>query len=546
MNEQQPYEKHLADKLHHLPPPGDIDGHWDQMKILLEKEMPRGGGIPNRRRWWILGVAIGILFLATWLSGEHFGEGKGPGDQVVNAAPAAKGGESKTIVPGKTDRPAGEQVPPRDEGYADAGAGKQPAAASEGTVADKDRPDKSRGEPVAAAGNEDASHLEKSVAKNYKNEKRTAVDEAIITPDNNNNSTRNKIKSLRSPKGKNTQKGNTTLLPDDAIASRREDGAAKDKGNKPGKNNDKLIVMSKAPDSKPAEENIRSSHVKAPLRYIDSKPAPALHPGPQIQKDYAVTSGLLPSRPALPATAAKKKITRSREAGTFAAGFTLPLAFPLGDQRAMGYNYWGGHNTVSDYLPSPQLQYHLNEKTFLQTEAQFLAPQFIRTTLLRNDISGQSGGYYTSHSTYARKLYYFNVPVSIHFSPFPGFYMGSGLQYSALLGGVISNEERKWSPGGANMLVKEEYGSFRKSAYSNMIRSDEFRLLLDANYYWNQFTVGLRYNQALTNYISFRLAPSTPYSFEKNRGLQFYMRYNLWEQAKGANNNKTKTLLTLK
>jgi hypothetical protein len=120
------------------------------------------------------------------------------------------------------------------------------------------------------------------------------------------------------------------------------------------------------------------------------------------------------------------------------------------------------------------------------------------------------------------------------------------LQYSALLGGVISNEERKWSPGGANMLVKEEYGSFRKSAYSNMIRSDEFRLLLDANYYWNQFTVGLRYNQALTNYISFRLAPSTPYSFEKNRGLQFYMRYNLWEQAKGANNNKTKTLLTLK
>ena len=63
MNEQQRYEKHLAEKLQQLPVP-DVEPNWQQMKLLLDKEMPRGGG-----HWrWITGTGILLLMLGgTWL-----------------------------------------------------------------------------------------------------------------------------------------------------------------------------------------------------------------------------------------------------------------------------------------------------------------------------------------------------------------------------------------------------------------------------------------------------------------------------------------------
>ncbi|WP_315819691.1 hypothetical protein [Paraflavitalea speifideaquila] len=175
-----------------------------------------------------------------------------------------------------------------------------------------------------------------------------------------------------------------------------------------------------------------------------------------------------------------------------------------------------------------------------------MSPQFIRPTLLAYNTTqlGPSPGYYMSNAVYAQKLYYFNVPVSIHHSPFPGFYMGTGIQFSSMISGVAMTEQRKWSPGGGNMLVSETFSRFKNDSLSQKMNNSEFRVMLDANYYFNSFTVGLRYNQALSNYISFRLSPGTPYSFDKNRALQFYLRYNLWEEKKKPGTNKT--MLTLK
>jgi len=530
MNEQQPYERHLADKLQHLPPPAHVDESWEQMRLLLDKEMPRGGGMPGSRRWWVLGLAIGILFLATWLSGNYIKD-------------------------------------KNEKGYVGAGSAGDPSVAN--TPVAGSHPEKSRGEPAAPPGLTAGTPAENTTAKNN-NDHLKLPDEAIITPASKPGLTdkSNTVKSgTAQPDGSPLTAGNEKATATRekttgyATAHIRRSHASKPENDKTilaapkngrtVKDKNRTVADGHSPQkgnntaySKPAEDRVHPSAVKAPLHYIDTKPAPALHPGPQIQKDYASQHGLLPQRPATNASAARKKVTKSREAGTVAVGFTLPLAFPLGSQRAMGYNFRAGHNTVSDYLPSPHLQYHFSGKTFLQTEAQLIAPQFINSILLYNDIVSTSSGYYTSHSIYAQKLYYFNLPVSIHHSPFPGFYMGTGLQFSSLISGVALTEERKWMPGGANMLTKQEYSRFRKDTLSDKIDGSEFRLLLDANYYWNKFTVGLRYNQALTNYISFRLSPGVPYSFDKNRALQFYLRYNLWEEKKKANNNKT--LLTLK
>lgn len=557
MNERQPYEKHLADKLQNLPPPGEVDQSWEQMRILLDKEMPRGGAIPGRRQWWLFGIAIGVLFLATWLSGRSYLD-KEKADSVAQASLPNDPGSNKVTLPG-------DKLPA-------AQAAQQPttAAASQPTVlTEKDQ------EP--ATGNNTPVAGDKTLAQNSAAPPGTAdhlspansKEAPVAAAPDNKNSTSNKLShNNRQPnaddaiitlKDKRTGKNNSHYIPPGNTKERKGAAGGRKQINEPqngvisdSKNSRDNTTGKYANDpshplsdqnlflSKPKEDRVQSTAVQPPIQYEDH-PGPVHAPGTTIEKDYARKKAGLPEPPAK--SAAKKNAQRSRQAGTFALGFTLPLAFPLGDQRAMGYNIWAGHNTVSDYMPSPHLQYHLSNKTFLQTEAQFISPQFIRSTLLSYNTAITTPNYYTTNAVYAKKLYYFNLPVSIHHSPFPGFYMGTGIQFSSMISGVALSEERRWSPGGGNVLVKETYTRFKNDSLSQKINGNEFRVLLDANYNFNSFTVGLRYNQALSNYISFRLAPGMPYSFDKNRALQFYMRYNLWEEKKKATN---KTMLTLK
>jgi hypothetical protein len=71
MNLKHPYEKHLAEKLVQLPPPDDPDQNWQQMKVLLDKNMPRGGGGPKGSfRWWVAGTIIVAVVVGTWFGGR--------------------------------------------------------------------------------------------------------------------------------------------------------------------------------------------------------------------------------------------------------------------------------------------------------------------------------------------------------------------------------------------------------------------------------------------------------------------------------------------
>jgi len=234
----------------------------------------------------------------------------------------------------------------------------------------------------------------------------------------------------------------------------------------------------------------------------------------------------------------------------FAFGLTLPLTFPIADQQALSYNFNAGPNKVLDYLPAPHLQYHFNSKTFMQTELQVIAPQYIQSVLLYQSKKERPGGTnyrYQVNSIYAQKLYYFNLPVSIQYSPFSHFYLGTGLQFSSLLSGIALYEDKAYAslmPGSPDSLMRQSYETFRNDSVSDKLNGSEFRLMLEANYYWSRFTVGLRYNQALSNYVSIKVNNMTPYFTDKNKSIQFYLRYNLWEDRKRKKANVA--MLTLK
>jgi hypothetical protein len=260
--------------------------------------------------------------------------------------------------------------------------------------------------------------------------------------------------------------------------------------------------------------------------------APAGVVGPYDPANLASKMTMQQKAVAANARAARAAARERAEEKTFAFGLSLPLAFPLGDQKALGYNSGAGANTVSDYLPAPHAQYYFNNKTYLQTELQVMSPQFIRPLLLYQSKTEIQPNSYVYNNVYARKLYYFNVPVSIYHSPFKNFYMGTGLQFSSMLSGVALYEQRSGGPVGPSSVVSERFTRFGNDSLSERLNTAEVRLLLEFNYNRNRFTVGLRYNQAFNNYANFQVNNNTPYTYDKNKALQFYLLYNIWQDKK--------------
>lgn len=633
MNLKHLYEKHLAEKLVQLPPPGDPDQNWQQMKSLLDKNMPRGGGSGpgGSYRWWIAGTVIIAVLVGTWFGGkqlltsEQRSEAVAGKIKTVNnkTAPAVALTDKKSEQPAmppaavnEGDRPATTPVDPKGAAYASVtepqvnGSGTADAAtadqqnetivknspAAKNNAAANNQPGTNQpaaaGNQAVASNNELLEKAEHSRSSGNNNESNAPL---LTTTGNNNNpvvpvkTTNRTNKTNRDRKhiyANNKNNRNKTRSSDSKInnINTPDNNAGNDVANKDvARTNSAKVKKGKAnkPVKKAApaaiedndkEENnhyVYTPSISLPTQHtsgsglkespvvmmVDYTGAAVVAPSGVLQREftYYTQADLFPDM-VVRNKNSHRKSARSSEASDnkkFAFGLSLPLAFPVGDQQALGYNRQAGANTVSDYIPSPHFQYHFNNKTYLQTGLQFASPQFIHPVLLyenRQSVPGPNM-YDLITSISARKLYYFNVPVSVYHSPLRNFYMGTGLQFSSLLSGVAYYEEvkRKYSPLGPpqDYLIKNYFTKFQNDSLSHRLNTNEVRLIVDLNYYFNRFTVGLQYNQAFNNYVSYQVTPNSPYTFDKNKSLQFYLRYNIWEDKK-RKQPKAGSMLTLK
>ena len=499
MNEQHPYDKLLADKLKKLPLP-DIEKSWPEMRRLLDDEMPEGGGYSKRRGgWWFFGAVLVFIIAGSWtLMTLHFSR--------QNVDPPLT--NSKNSSPPEADQ-AKKDVRKNSEKEEEADD-KILLSTDQKIVNPSKTPTPLREKQLT----------EKNLAE-QSSETTASVTPAPGHPDN----TRTIVKGSAGKRAGN----------------RAGNRAGKSEGNSAGPASSSVLP------GDPTDERSMDPSVIAGIQHFPAASFAALMDS--VNDDhisnvqYAHVSRKYYRRNkkyGVPANIRQPYTTAGRN---FAIGLSLPLGFPLGDQKMLGYNANAGPNTATDYIPAPHIQYHFNGRSYIQSEVQVMNPQFIRPVLLYQNYSANSVSNTTS-SIYARKLYYFNVPVSVHYSPFKHFYMGTGLQFSSLLSGVAMHEKIRTGMVSSDSIYQVSYAKFSNDSISNKLNGSEMRLMLDANYYWNKFTVGLRYNQALSNYVSARAAPSTPYIFDKNKSLQFYMRYNLWEDKKRRNTGKR--LLTLK
>jgi hypothetical protein len=128
------------------------------------------------------------------------------------------------------------------------------------------------------------------------------------------------------------------------------------------------------------------------------------------------------------------------------------------------------------------------------------------------------------------KLFYFNLPLSMHYTVFDHLDLGAGLQYSRLTNGIgVFNSN--YGQNGVDTLETTETKSFKGDSVYQEIKTHEFRFLVDANYTWRHFIFGLRYNQALSKFIHVEISPGQ-ITQARNSSLQLYLRYILWDGRK--------------
>jgi hypothetical protein len=501
MNEQQPYEKHLAEKLQQLLLP-DVERNWQQMRGLLDKEMPRRGGY-----WrWITGIGILLFMLGgTWffISHNHIGTNN------VTAGRNADSSEQSTAASGSSNV----------------------------KLADKDSQKQNNVGEVLKGASENSFNQSTSDSikvKNIEENLHNGTPSAIITA--SDDLIPPATKSLNG-RVVNEQKNNNRPRVETDHPNKGLPAGPTEQSITPEPN----LNLAKGYGQKPGEETLVKT---SSVQFYPQNAVAGLYVGnlvgDSIGKEYYLA--IFPENKVESKGSGKlsgKKSTKSAnmavgENKNLAFGFSLPMGFPVGDQKPGGYNINAKPNTVSDFIPVPHMQYHINNNVYLQTELQLMSPQFIQPILMyQNKTVSPGTNSILNNSVYAKKLYYFNLPVAIHYSPFQHFYLGTGVQFSSFISGVALEEETSSVIGsGTSTLISEQHTKFKDDSISNRIDKSEFRLMLDANYYWKQFTVGLRYNQAFSNYVSFRLNPLTPAVQDKNKSLQFYLRYNFWETHK--------------
>ncbi|RYG04924.1 MAG: hypothetical protein EOO02_04955, partial [Chitinophagaceae bacterium] len=107
MKKDDPYNESLGDKMERLPLP-DVQHNWQEMRRLLDQDMPRGGGYSKRRGgWWLFGSVLLLVITGSWLLTTM-------NPRTQNADPPVSKGVN--ISPPQSDEIAGtEKVPNQSE-----------------------------------------------------------------------------------------------------------------------------------------------------------------------------------------------------------------------------------------------------------------------------------------------------------------------------------------------------------------------------------------------------------------------------------------------
>jgi hypothetical protein len=499
MNRQEPYD-FITKKLGGSSKQ-DTHALWENMKVILDKEMPEK---KKKRRFIFWFFSANVLTIACCFTGFA-----ALGIYFYNSDKAASAGSEENRI---------NSVSPNSEEKREASENAHKLINTSAS-------------PVASAPSEKAN-TGNSIKANKKSSLKGNTIQANIVSDNN--------KKLTAPGKQNIRKLTTGITNQhDLHARKAKDGRIMKQGNITGADN-QLTASDIAPDNEVSPYQSRTRHIE-PARFSKSGYEPLQ---PQARKDIIGT--VVP-------TAA---FIKNHQLKGFTAGAGMNMNIPLAGQSMNGISASGNNNPLLDYLPSVYAQFHFNNKLYVESGLRLFSPQNTVEHTLYEGYYDATSDQYKEKEIMLKKLYYLDIPVSVHFSPSPKLNVGTGIQYSWLMKSVLKEETCLWQKGldgwgktwqGDDIVVRsnpeveeKRYGYYGTASnplqpmdtVARSFRPHEFRLLLDANYTVKRYSFGFRYNLALNNYINANTGYNNTNITDRNKSLQLYLHYCLLDRRK--------------
>jgi len=501
MNDDNTHISLWAEKLQQvwIPP---AEESWADMHRLLNKEMPIA---PTKdwRRWLLLIIFILLVLGVCNCPGvlrKH--------NHVAKNNPSNIYSDKDTTI--YNDKHATDKkISDKQKSITTETQSKSTNNASRDTIVSKitseenDKNDKknSANHDITHAVTDDLSHLNKNKTNGLDEDKRNNVADTRHVSSNGHQQI-NRLNNIPQHAKKTNKKNNKqkkliitekTILPNDR---KGENDMAKKEGT---------VGTDTTFQSSVKQQTKKTDTVALPKAPIAAKKKDSI----QLAKKNKIDS------------VSKKEIEKG-----WAVGIGINQFFPIGGQQKSNFNSSGTNGTITDYIPVPMFRYYFNRKLYAQLELQFNVPQYTKQLLANQNVDSAAG---VNHSVFIKKLYYFNVPLSIHYSPVKNFFIGAGLQYSKLSNGVASYQEKPII--GIDSLHKATVKSFKGDSLYSKLTTHEWRVLLDANYQWKKLILGVRYNQALSNFINVQVS-TTQITQARNSSVQVYLRYILLQRKK--------------
>lgn len=567
MNLRQPFDNAIAGKLKQLSPP-DMEQSWQKMRRLLDEEDGRGAGgkRPPSGGWWKIGLVAVVLLCGSWWL-LHTSSNN---DQQLASA-KTMAGNSESIQPVSTT--AANQ------------SNNQPIAQKSTLVSDKDNSNTSHlPQPTAAAANEPivsrVSVTEKlssagtsfptttGVVENTGRQTQIATERLL-----NQSEKQPGFRRTMHAANAGLTKANTQATEEDNMTSKAHPfdiysgkkklaSHLKTKSTRPDSENtadadDNSAAFAGAaaisgpwradwsngsvPDASIVPSDL-TANVEAPGNTDEWMTRDLFNKETKLrvaraQRDQAAELADKKERKKLHLDLSNLFKPFSLHANTdpwWSAGLALNSGITVAAQNRFNYNVNAKSGVLLDYLPSPYLQFHINNYVYLQTEINFLTPQYTPQLLVyrSNAELGGQPGYSVEKSAYINKLYYFNWPFSLHYSPISNFYLSAGLQFSSFQSGLATFTSKQYlTASGADhpSSITTETLKFKDDSTAAKIKPNEWRWQVGAEYYINRFSVGMRYNQSLSKSINETVLTSLPPTVNRNQSLLFFIRYNLFD-----------------
>lgn len=508
MNEERPYKEFPPEQLNDLPLP-DEEQSWQGMKQLLDKDDDDRVPPPI----WFRGCAGWIALLgllgALWLVFRP--------DQWLDR----REGERQRVERQKEKGGTDEGVTEKGEGREEI---RQKVERRKDTVL---IPADNSNKPVQPGTTE-------TDTQPVPQQEETAPGKA--TDRTKNNTEREKVEG-RGQKEKGTvkrtvqpvKKGETKKV-DTGVpqpGAKQPEVKQGDKKQKPTNTQQKTPKEKQTIDSGTVVKQTVTPQTSSPVTPLRDSTATAKATDPP-KKDPALPQAVTDS--STQTSTAKKKEDKEKNY-YFSAGLALQQQIPFAGQKANPYDYYGRKGSLADYIPSLYLRFHQDRKWFLQSEFRYGAPQSVKEITYDSFSFTDTGNIITTtNALQLKKTFFHQLPISFNYFVLPNWSIGAGVMYSRFHSAISEQTVRLRN----NQLQRDSLVS-QKVVYlkanpdsMSVFTSSQLHALVETQYEWKRFSLGLRYTQGLVPFIRYQ-EPTGVLREEKNRSLQAFIRFRIWK-----------------